>query len=111
MLKNLFSERTISRIKKEIPDISMLKLFSFGNALIRPCGASIRDEVSKGNFHRTGIDELDNLLKQELRNNDSKYLHTFLKIKNLVGYLSFTEKYNVMQEFVWKKNKAKYEFE
>ena len=66
MLKNLFSERTISRIKKEIPDISMLKLFSFGNALIRPCGASIRDEVSKGNFHRTGIEDLDNLLKQEL---------------------------------------------
>ena len=66
MLKNLFSERTISRIKKEIPDISMLKLFSFGNALIRPCGASIRDEVSKGNFHRTGIEDLDDLLKQEL---------------------------------------------
>lgn len=55
--------------------------------------------------------ELSDLLKQELRNNDSKYLHTFLKINNLVGYLSFTEKYNVMQEFVWKKNKAKYEFE
>ena len=66
LVKNLFSDNTISKIKKEIPDISMLKLFSFGNALIRPCGASIRDEIAKGNFHRTGIEDLDNLLKQEL---------------------------------------------
>ena len=54
--------------------------------------------------------ELSDLLKQELKNNDRKYLYTFLEIKNLVGYLSFTEKYNAMQEFVWEKNNTKYEF-
>ena len=55
--------------------------------------------------------ELSDLLRQELKNNDRKYLHTFLEIKNLVGYLSFTEKYNAMQEFVWEKSNTKYEFE
>ncbi len=55
--------------------------------------------------------ELSDSLKRELRNNDRMYLHTFMKIKNLVGYLSFTEKYNAMQEFVWDKNNTKNEFE
>ena len=55
--------------------------------------------------------ELSDLLKQELRDNDRKYLLTFQEIKNLVGYLSFTEKYNATQKFVWKKNNTKYEFE
>ena len=66
LLKNLFSDKTISKIKKEIPDISLLGLFSFGNALIRPCGATVREEASNGKIIKTGIKELDDMLKNEL---------------------------------------------
>lgn len=66
LLKNLFSDRTMAKIRKEVPDVSLLQLFSFGNALIRPCGATVREEASNGKIIKTGIKELDDMLKNEL---------------------------------------------
>lgn len=66
--KNLLNPNTIAKIKKTLPDITMLRLFSFGNALIRPSGASIRDNASLGNVVTTGIKDIDDLLQGELGN-------------------------------------------
>lgn len=66
LLKNLFSDKTMAKIRKEIPDVSLLQLFSFGNALIRPCGTTVRETASNGNIIKTGIKELDDLLKNQL---------------------------------------------
>lgn len=38
--------------------------------------------------------ELTDNLKREIANKDTKYAITFREILNVVGYLSFTEKYN-----------------
>lgn len=65
-LRDLFSDSTLTKIKESIPNIKMLELFSFGNALIRPCGASIRKDAVIGNFKKTGIKDIDDLLASEL---------------------------------------------
>lgn len=67
-LKDVFSEDIMAKIKKEIPGITYLKMMSLTNALIRPCGTSIRDKVCKGNFEKTGVQDIDDLLYQELYN-------------------------------------------
>lgn len=66
LLRQLFSDETIKIIKEKMPSISYLKLFSFGNALIRPCGASIRENASAGIFNETGVEAIDRLLAQNL---------------------------------------------
>lgn len=66
LLRQLFSDETIKIIKEKMPSISYLKLFSFGNALIRPCGASIRENASAGIFNETGVEAIDRLLAPEL---------------------------------------------
>lgn len=66
LLRQLFSDETIKTIREKDPSISYLKLFSFGNALIRPCGASIRDNASRGVFNETGVEAIDKLLAPEL---------------------------------------------
>lgn len=68
VLKQLFSDETIEKIRKEYPNFSYLKLFSFGNALLRPCGASVRDDAIKGISKKTGIEEIDEMLAPELGN-------------------------------------------
>jgi DNA polymerase-3 subunit alpha len=65
-MKQLFSDETIAKIRKEIPDIKLLKLFSFGNGLIRPSCASFRDSASKGVFKDNGLKELNEFLAPEL---------------------------------------------
>lgn len=66
--QRLLSKEVISKIKKELPNVKILKIFSFGNALLRPCGASIRDEVSNGRIIKTGVKDIDELLAPELGN-------------------------------------------
>lgn len=68
VIKDLFSDTTISKIRKYIPDLPTLKLFSFGNALIRPCGTSVRNSAVKGAIRRTGIKDIDDMLAPELGN-------------------------------------------
>ncbi len=66
IIKSLFSEDVISKIKARVPKFSYLKLFSFGNGLIRPGCASFRDNASRGIFKDNQIEELNKLLAQEL---------------------------------------------
>lgn len=60
--KDLFSEQTISRIKEVHTDFSYIDLFSLGNAIIRPAGASYRDSVSQGEFYDNGHEALNKFL-------------------------------------------------
>lgn len=66
IIKSLFSEETIEKIKSRVPRFSYLKLFSFGNGLIRPGCASFRDDAAKGIFKEYPIQKLNELLAQEL---------------------------------------------
>lgn len=67
-LKAVFSDKNIEKYKKEVPNFSYLKLFSFVNALIRPCGSSIINDVKNGVIKKTGIADIDELLAPELGN-------------------------------------------
>lgn len=67
-LKAVFSDKNIEKYKKEVPNFSYLKLFSFVNALIRPCGSSIINDVKNGVIKKTGIVDIDELLAPELGN-------------------------------------------
>lgn len=66
VISKLFSDELMGIIRKELPDVSYLDIFTFGNALIRPCGASFRDTILNGKIHKTGVDDIDDLLKVEL---------------------------------------------
>lgn len=68
VISQLFSDETIKKIKEVLPNVTYLKLFSFGNALIRPCGATVREKACTGEFNKTGIKELDDMLAPELCN-------------------------------------------
>lgn len=65
-MSKLFSDTTVAKIKQKYPDIKYLDLFSFGNALIRPCGKGQYDSAVQGIITPTGIKEIDNLLSSEL---------------------------------------------
>ena len=65
-MKKLFSDETISKIKKVYPNITYIDLFSFGNALIRPCGKSQYDSAVNGEITPTGVKDIDDLLSSEL---------------------------------------------
>lgn len=65
-MKKLFSDETISKIKKVYPNITYIDLFSFGNALIRPCGKSQYDSAVNGDITQTGVKDIDDLLSSEL---------------------------------------------
>jgi DNA polymerase-3 subunit alpha len=65
-LRELFSDSTIAKIRKENPNISYLKLFSFGNGLIRPGCASFRANAAKGEFYDNGLKEINEMLSQTL---------------------------------------------
>jgi DNA polymerase-3 subunit alpha len=67
-MKQIFSDSTIAKIRKAIPNIKMLKLMSYANALIRPCGASVREDSVNGIIKKTGINDIDDLLAPELGN-------------------------------------------
>lgn len=65
-MKKLFSDETIAKIKKVYPNITYIDLFSFGNALIRPCGKSQYDSAVNGDITQTGVKDIDDLLSSEL---------------------------------------------
>lgn len=64
--KDLFSQETIQKIKKVHPKFSYIDLFSLGNAIIRPAGASYRDDVVQGNFYDNGHEALNEFLAPSL---------------------------------------------
>lgn len=64
--KDLFSKETIEKIKQVHPKFSYMDLFSLGNAIIRPAGASYRDDVVQGNFYDNGHEVLNKFLSPTL---------------------------------------------
>lgn len=66
LLKDLFSNETISKIKKRNPNFSYIDLFSMGNGAIRPAGESYRVALSHGEYHDNGCKELNDFLKPTL---------------------------------------------
>ena len=63
-LKKFMSPKTIAIAKSNNPDFSYIKWFSFGNGLIRPACASIREEVANGDILTTGFKEFDLFLSK-----------------------------------------------
>ncbi|MEH7209544.1 PHP domain-containing protein [Priestia megaterium] len=64
--KDLFSRETIAKIKAVHPKFSYMDLFSLGNAILRPSGASYRGEVVQGNFFDNGHEALNEFLAPTL---------------------------------------------
>lgn len=64
--KDLFSKETVNKIKAVHPEFSYMDLFSLGNAILRPSGASYREEVMQGNFYDNGHEALNKFLAPTL---------------------------------------------
>jgi DNA polymerase III subunit alpha len=64
--KELFSDSTIEKIRKVSPNTSYMDLFSLANAILRPAGASYRDDVMQGNFYDNGDKALNEFLAPTL---------------------------------------------
>jgi len=66
IFKDLFSKETIEKIRKRNPNFSYIDLFSLGNAILRPSGASYRESVVRGEFYDNGHTALNEFLKPTL---------------------------------------------
>ena len=82
LLKDLFSDSTIAKIKKRNPNFSYIDLFSMGNGAIRPAGDSYRVALSHGEYHDNGCKELNDFLKPTLgylvyQEQVIEFLHSF----------------------------------
>ena len=81
-LKELFSEKTISNIKKVNPNFSYIDLMSMANGAIRPAGASYREELAKGIYRDNGHEALNKFLAPTLgylvyQEQIIEFLHSF----------------------------------
>lgn len=65
-LRQLMSNKTITKIKAKNPDASFMDLLSMGNGAIRPAGESYRDKLSQGEYATYGNEALDDYLKPTL---------------------------------------------
>lgn len=63
ILKRTFSKETLSKIRKNNPNIDYLYLMSVANGAIRPAGASYRDALANGEIHDNGHFALNEFLK------------------------------------------------
>ena len=66
LLKSLFSQETISKIKKANSNFSYIDLFSMGNGAIRPAGDSYRENLSHGIYKDNGCKPLNDFLAPTL---------------------------------------------
>ncbi|KDN91225.1 PHP domain-containing protein (plasmid) [Bacillus velezensis] len=64
--KDLFSADTIRKIREKHPNFSYMDLFSLGNAILRPSGASYREFVVQGQFYDNGHEKLNKFLAPTL---------------------------------------------
>ena len=64
--KDLFSDETLSKIRKQNPNFSYTDLFSLANAILRPSGASFRESVSQGEYFDNGHPAINELFKESL---------------------------------------------
>lgn len=65
-ISKIFSEQSKKKIFNSIKDFSRMDLFSFTNALLRPCGKSVYNDAVNGIAHVTNIEQIDKLLGSEL---------------------------------------------
>ena len=61
-IKQLFSDKTLDKMKASGGTIDKLTLLSIGNGAIRPAGASYRDELARGDVRKTGCQPIDDFL-------------------------------------------------
>ena len=81
-IKQLLSDETIAKIKKENENFSYIDLMSMANGAIRPAGASYRDELSTGKYHDNGHEALNKFLAPTLgylvyQEQIIEFLHSF----------------------------------
>ena len=58
-IKQLFSDKTLAKMKANGGTVDKLTLLSIGNGAIRPAGASYRDELARGDVRKTGCKPID----------------------------------------------------
>lgn len=102
ILKEVYSERTLNNIKKELgDDIKYLDLLSLANAAQRPSGASFIEDIMEGKFTSNGHKALDNMLKDTLGN----LTYQEQQIKFLTDFCGYTEsKADLIRRAIGKKN-------
>ena len=61
-IKELFSDKTINKIKKRNPNFSYIDLMSVANGALRPAGESYRDALKQGDVKDNGHEALNNML-------------------------------------------------
>ena len=81
-IKQLLSDETIAKIKKENENFSYIDLMSMANGAIRPAGASYRDELSRGEYRDNGHEALNKFLAPTLgylvyQEQIIEFLHSF----------------------------------
>lgn len=81
-LKQLFSDKTVARIREKNPEFSYMDLLSIGNGAIRPAGESYRDNLAKGIYQSYGNEALDEFMKPTLgylvyQEGVIEFLHSF----------------------------------
>lgn len=100
--KDLFSEETIAKIREKNPNFSYMDLFSLGNAIIRPAGASYRDDVMQGNFYDNGHEALNKFLAPTL----GRMVYQEQIIQFLVEFCGYSGgEADVIRRAIGKKNK------
>nr|WP_148313182.1 PHP domain-containing protein [Limosilactobacillus mucosae] len=66
ILKQVFSDETVSKIKEQVPDYQYIDLLSLANAAQRPSGASYIDAIMNGEFKDNGHEALNKFLAPTL---------------------------------------------
>ena len=61
-IKQLFSDKTIEKVRKRNPNFSYIDLMSVANGALRPAGESYRDALKQGNVKDNGHEALNNML-------------------------------------------------
>lgn len=64
-LRKLMSDQNIAKMKARDPNFSMIRLFTFASALLRPSCASFRDDVAEGKVYDNGCAEINAMLSGE----------------------------------------------
>ena len=65
-IKQLFSDKTLENIRKNVGEVSYIDLLSMANGAIRPSGASYRDQLAEGIPKDNGHPALNESLKDTL---------------------------------------------
>lgn len=66
ILKQVFSDETVAKIKKQVPNYQYIDLLSLANAAQRPSGASYIDAIMNGEFKDNGHKALNEFLAPTL---------------------------------------------